>query len=335
MRTVARRAYAILLMLLTAASGQEHTSQPVPCLRLEREIPLSGVAGRIDHLSADIAGRRIFVAELGNGTVEAIDLNHGQSLGRIQGLEEPQGVAFVPTNGRLYVATGGDGFVRSFDLASWRALDIIKLGTDADNLRYDASHQQVLAGYGEGAIAVLGLNLTRLEEFKLPAHPESFQMTSDGRRILVNLPDNHSVASINYENHSVNPAWTRPGPLANFPMALDSENDRLFIACRRPARIAQMNATTGQVVGEMGTVGDADDLFYDRTLRQVYAIGGEGYVDVVDAQPGKPLAWLGHVATAPGARTGLYIPEWNQLVVAAPQRGHQNARLLIFSVSHP
>jgi hypothetical protein len=38
------------------------------------------------------------------------------------------------------------------------------------------------------------------------------------------------------------------------------------------------------------------------------------------------------VPTAPGARTGLYVPEWNRLLVAAPKQGLKDARLLVFSV---
>ena len=64
-------------------------------LVLERTIPLTGARGRIDHLAVDLQHRRLFVAELGNGSVEAIDVAHGVSLGRVTGLKEPQGLAYL------------------------------------------------------------------------------------------------------------------------------------------------------------------------------------------------------------------------------------------------
>jgi hypothetical protein len=43
-------------------------------LILERTISLKNVSGRIDHLDIDVRGKRAFIAELGNGSVDIIDL---------------------------------------------------------------------------------------------------------------------------------------------------------------------------------------------------------------------------------------------------------------------
>ena len=37
-------------------------------------VPLPGVEGRFDHFAVDLKGKRLFVAALGNDTVEVIDL---------------------------------------------------------------------------------------------------------------------------------------------------------------------------------------------------------------------------------------------------------------------
>ena len=74
-----------LIMLATAAAGAcssgawtQPNADGSPLLSLDGSIALPGVAGRIDHLAYDPHGRRLFVAELGNGTVEAIDLASGR-----------------------------------------------------------------------------------------------------------------------------------------------------------------------------------------------------------------------------------------------------------------
>src|SRR5438477_8893258 len=87
---------------------------PAP-LRLEKEIPLGNVKGRIDHLSADADGQRLFISALGNGTVEVVDLKQGQVVREIPGLKEPQGVLYDANSHRLFVASDGDGTLRSFD----------------------------------------------------------------------------------------------------------------------------------------------------------------------------------------------------------------------------
>lgn len=308
-------------------------AQSTPALRIEKEIPLPNVEGRIDHLSADVQGQRVFIAALGNNTVEAVDLQHGQRAAEIKGLKEPQGVLYVPANQTLYVANGADGTVRSFDGGTMQLLKSATLGDDADNLRYDVERKLVLAGYGSGAIATLGLDLAIKSETKLPAHPESFQLSADGHRLFVNLPGNLSVAVVNRDTDTVTAKWTHLGALSNFPMVLDEEHHRIFLACRLPARLLVVDTNSGAIVAGKPTVGDADDLYYDRSRKSIYVIGGEGYIDVLHISDENQLVSVAHVSTAPGARTGLFTPEWSKVLVAAPHRGSSVARLLVYSLA--
>lgn len=283
-------------------------AQSTPALRIQKEIPLRNVEGRTDHLSADVQGQRVFLAALGNNTVEAVDLQHGQRA-EIKGLKEPQGVLYDPANQTLYVANGADGTVRSFDGRTMQFLKSTTLGDDSDNLRYDVEHQLVLAGYGSGAIATLGLDLAVKSETKLPAHPESFQLSADGHRLFVNLPGNLSVAIVNRDISTVSAKWTHLGALSNFPMALDEEHHRIILTCRLPAPLLVVDTNTGGIVARTPTVGDADDLFYDRSRKSIYVIGGEGYIDVLHISDENQLVSGTHVSTSPGARTGLFAPE--------------------------
>ena len=61
-------------------------------LRLIQTIPLRNVEGRIDHMAVDVKGERLFIAALGNNTVEIVDLRAGKHMETITGLHEPQGV---------------------------------------------------------------------------------------------------------------------------------------------------------------------------------------------------------------------------------------------------
>jgi DNA-binding beta-propeller fold protein YncE len=324
--------FAMLVCCLLGA-GWALQAQTTPALHLEREIPLSQVEGRVDHLSADVAGKRVFVAALGNDTVEVVDLRLGRRVARIAGLHEPQGVLYLAANKTLYVAGGDDGKVRSFDGRTLQSLKIVNLGEDADDLRYDPVHGEVLAGYGTGGIAMLGLDLTRRADLHLPVHPEAFEVSGDGKELFVNLPHNRSIGKVDLTTRAVNAQWADPGAEANYPMALDSSGNRLYVACRQPGELVQLNAASGAVLAQISTVGDADDLFFDRARGVLYVIGGEGYIDVIQVGSGKTTKSVAHIPTQPGARTGLFVPEWNELLVAAPRRGQNPARLLVFSIA--
>jgi hypothetical protein len=41
---------------------------------------------------------------------------------------------------------------------------------------------------------------------------------------------------------------------------------------------------------------------------------------------------IARIDVAPGARTGLLVPEWNQLFVAVPKRGDQTADVRIYDL---
>src|SRR3989442_1385906 len=64
-------------------------------LRLVQTIPLPGVEGRIDPMAIDMAGQRLFIAALGNNSVEVLDLHAGKRVRSLTGFREPQGVAWT------------------------------------------------------------------------------------------------------------------------------------------------------------------------------------------------------------------------------------------------
>ena len=102
-------AAAALLLLTEIVYGQEPAA-----LALKNRIDLLNVNGRIDHFSADLKGQRLFMAALGNHTVEVLDVQTGKRIHSIADLAEPQGVYYEPTTNRLYVACASDGATKVF-----------------------------------------------------------------------------------------------------------------------------------------------------------------------------------------------------------------------------
>jgi len=116
---------------------------------------------------------------------------------------------------------------------------------------------------------------------KLAKHPESFQLEQNGSRIFVNVPDAKQVAVVDREKRAVIATWPMEKFQANFPMALDESNHRLFIGCRKPARLVVLDTDTGKPVTDLAISGDIDDLFYDLIRTQLYLSCGEGFIDVI------------------------------------------------------
>ena len=148
-----RLAFAVLLGgIWTGASARLAAAEEAgPPLVLEAKIPLKEVSGRIDHLAVDLARRRLFVAELGNNTVDVIDLDKQQPIQRLGGLKEPQGVAYVAATDSVVVANAKDGSVAFFGGGDLAPLGTIDLGDDADNIRLLGQTGRIVVGFGRAA----------------------------------------------------------------------------------------------------------------------------------------------------------------------------------------
>ena len=285
-------------------------------LALEQTIALDNVSGRIDHMAIDVAGKRLFVAELGNGTVDVIDLQAGRVAGRISNLSEPQGVAYIPDQDLIAVASAGDGSVRFYHAADMKPAKTIALGDDADNIRIDPAKGNILVGYGHGGLAIIDPKTqAKIADVRLPGHPESFQVDSESNRAFVNVPNAHQVVVADLEADKQAAAWGTAGLGSNFPMALGGPGEPLAVVFRNPPTLAVLNLATGGMAEKLGVCGDADDVFFDAKRRRFYVSCGEGAIDVVAYAPG--LERIARVPTSKGARTSIYAPQLDRLYVAA------------------
>ena len=326
-----RLAFSLVLLLpATIVALSSVHAQDASSLYLEKEIRLPGVEGRIDHFSVDVLGQRLFVAALENGTIEVLDVRKDERSAEIKGLSEPQGVYYSSQNGELYVASGGEGTLRVYDGNSLNLRQTLELGEDADNVRYDGRSRQILVGFGSGELGLVDASGQKVGTIPLSAHPESFQLEEEGSRIFVNVPKESAVAVVDRTKHTVIAKWGLDWTFANYPMAVDEEDKRLFVGCRLPARLVVLNTGSGQVVGKLPIVGDTDDVFFDPTHRIIYVIGGEGFVDVFRLRDPDHIEKVARVNSAPGARTGLFVSAFNRLFVAVPHRGSQAAKVIVY-----
>lgn len=298
-------------------------------LRLINSIPLPQVRGRIDHMAVDLKGQRLFVAALGNNTLEVLDLKRGERVTSVSGFDEPQGIVYIPESGKVVIANGGDGAVTFLDGQTLKPLKTVSTGGDADNVRYDSARGRVYVGYGEGALAVLSTDGERIGDVSVGGHPESFQL--DGDKIYVNVPSRREVAVVDADKLQVTKTWA-VSAAANYPMALDAVHHRLFIGARRPPSLLIYDTGTGKSVSPLEAGGDSDDIFYDGGHGRIYASFGEGAVFIYEQTDADHYRLAEKVPTAAGARTAFFSPELGRLFVAAPGHGTRAAEIMVYQL---
>jgi DNA-binding beta-propeller fold protein YncE len=284
-------------------------------------------------MAVDLARHRLFVAALGNDSLAVVDLQ-AQRLDRLIGeLPEPQGVGYDSASDTLYVANAGDGSVRLFKGADLSPTGRIELDSDADNIRVDSKAGRVFVGYGDGALAVIDTSThDKIASAPLKAHPESFQLDGNTDRIFVNVPNSSAIAVVDRVSGREIVSWPTAGRSANFAMALDQARQQVLVAFRQPADLGIFSAADGNLVASVPTCGDVDDLFVDPKRGRVYISCGEGFVDVLAAD-GSAYRRVAHIATAAGARTSLFVPQLDRLLLAVPAKGETAAAIWVYRPS--
>ena len=146
------------------------------------------------------------------------------------------------------------------------------------------------------------------------------------------MPDAQHIAVVDRGRGAVEATWPMADFKANFPMALDEADHRLFVCCRNPARLVVFDTQAGKRVADIGISGDIDDLFYDSDGRCLYASCGEGFVDIIVQKDMNRYERFERIPTSPGARTAYFSPELNEFYLAVPERGAQKAEIRIFEI---
>src|SRR5882724_12363877 len=312
----------------------QSTGRDILPLQLEEEIPVPGVAGRLDHFTADIKRKRLFVSALGNNTVEVIDTFAGRVVHSIKGLSQPQGPLYVPGVDKLYVANAEDGKVRVYEGATYALRKSLDFGNDPDNMRYDEASKMVFVGFGQdnGGIAMIDPKTDERvgQVYKTEGHPESFQVEASGGHIFVNVPDaGNVVESIDRASGKVT-KWPLKGLRANYAMALNEEDHRLFTVTRKTPMLVVFDSQTGSEVARLRAAGECDDIFFDASRKRIYVIGGEGIISVFQQNDPDHYELVANVPTTVGVRTGYWYTKRDRFYVGVPAKGNEPAQVWTF-----
>ena len=330
---------AALLFLNSLAVGQEIHGQGKPPLKQIQKIPMSNVKGRLDHLGVDLDGKRLFVAALGDdqNTVEVIDLEMGKRAFSIPGQSKPQGVFYSPDFRKLFVANGTDGTCKIFAGDTFKIIDNLPIGSDADHVGYDPATKYLYIGFGDansGGLAVIDThNNKHITDIKTDARPGGIKIEKSRPQAFVTLAGATRLGVVDLRKREQVTAWPT-GVQANVALALDEVHHRLFDGVRTPPTLVVLDTELGKQVARFEGVPGIDDLWYDASHQRVYASGGRGsevgFVYVYQQKDPAHYDLIAKVPTAPGAGTSFWSPQLNRLYVAAPSNEKYEAAILVF-----
>jgi hypothetical protein len=116
-------------------------------------------------------------------------------------------------------------------------------------------------------------------------------------------------------------------------VAFDEAAKRLYVVCRDPGMVVVMNSDTGAVVSTAPAPLRADEVMLDVATHRFYVPGGEGYIGVYDTSNPDSVKMIGKVPSAPGAKTGILLPNMKEMLVAASPGDTKNvAKIMTYQL---
>jgi DNA-binding beta-propeller fold protein YncE len=331
----------VLALALFGSSGAETRAQDKLPLRLVESIPMPNVKGRMDHMDVDVQGKRLFVAGLENGSLEVVDLRAGKWSKSIPGFKKTQGIAYVPSLNKVFVASGDDGMLRVFRGDTLDLLDEIKLDLGPNRVAYDPGSELLYVGYGGkdagkdyGEVGIIDAKTDKhLGDLKVEAHPSELLLNRSGKTLFVFVSMANKVQVVDTRKREVISTWPVSGQ-RNGDGAIDEQTHRLLIGTRTPPQVIAMDSETGSEVANLPTVEGMDGVYFDAARKRVYVSGGRGYdvgyIFVYQQKDADHYETIGKLPTKPGAGTSFWSAKLNRYYVAAPAHGKEEAAILVF-----
>ena len=328
------------LLFVPAPISKTDAQEKLP-LRLVQTIPMPNVKGRIDHMDVDVQGKRLFVAGLENGSLEVVDLGAGKRSKSVPDFKKTQGVAYVPSLNKVFVASGDDAMLRVFRGDSLELIDSVKLEPGPNRVTYDPHTSVLYVGYGGkdagkdyGEVGIIEAKTDKhVGDIKVDAHPAELLLDSSGKTLYVFVSASSKVQVADTQKREVVSTWPVSSQ-RNGDGAFDEKTHRLFIGTRTPPKMIAMDANTGKEVASLPTVEGMDGVYFNAAQKRVYVSGGRdndvGSVFVYQQKDADHYELIGKIPTRSGAGTSFWSPELNRFYVGAPAHDNEEAAILVF-----
>lgn len=338
LRSLGLTTFACIMVFGSSVNAQSQGKEP---LRLVQTIPLPSVKGRIDHMDVDVKGQRLFVAGLENGTLEVVDLKAAKGTRSIPGFKAPQGIAYIPSLNKIFVASNDDGMVRVFRGDTLELINTIHLDLGCNRVAYDPHTGLLYVGYGgkvagkdHGEVGIINAKTEKhVGDIDVGLRAAEILMDKSGQTLFVFDNIASKIQMIDARKRAMVAAWQvssqRPGD-----GAFDEASHRLLIGTRMPPTMTVMDSQTGKEIMSLPTVEGMDGVYYDAVHKRVYVSGGRdadvGYVFVYQQTDADHYEQTGKISTRTFAGTSFWSPELNRYYVAAAANDKEVAAILVF-----
>ena len=329
MTKLALRRFPVVLAAVwlgSASLAQGGASLPVK----EKEIALPG-EGSWDYVTVDSAAGRLYVAH--GTTIEVIDAQKNEKVGRVEGLDGAHGTAIVSELKRGFSTSGRNDKLIVFDLETLATVDEVATGVGPDAVLYVTALAEVWTmNHRGGTITCVDAKSLEVKKtIEVGGALEAAVEDPAQAKVFVNVEDKNLLAVIDARKHEVVARHAAAPGEEPAGLAIDRKNGLLFLGCGNQ-KLVVMEATTGKVVTSLDIGEHCDGVAFDPELGNVFAScrGASSAIHEKDPQTFEPLGPLDE------GKTCTLDPRTHKLYITAGKRGENDSvKVLVYTPKPP
>ncbi len=280
-------AIALLVVGVAYAWNTVGAAGPALPLKLLGDFPLTGNPTRFDYASADRKDEWLWLAHMGDGTVESFDVKANRVILTVPlgANASVRGILFA--NGEVYAAAQGVGAVVVLDTHG-KHIASIAIG-DPDGLAYDPVTMRVFVSdeSGNRDVVIDAKTHTRFGTVELGGKAGNTQYDPVSKHIFVGVQTRNELAEIDPFTLKIIRRYPLSGCFSSHSVVIDSDQQAAYVACQSNARLVRLDMRTGRVTGSGGVGVGVDVLALDASLQRLYASSESGVISVYDVRAGR------------------------------------------------
>jgi DNA-binding beta-propeller fold protein YncE len=286
-RAAALAATTVVAVALVFAANPVAGRTPGLPLERVRDVRLPGRSSRFDYQSIDAPGRRLYIAHLGDSTLDVIDLDALTVVATVPELADVHGVLAAPEIGRVFASATGTNELVTLNASSDQIIARTPTGQFPDGIAYDPSDDLVLVSNKNAGSETL----------------------IEGRsgRVVRTLQLGDEVGNVAYDPSSALAyvAVRPPDQLVAFDPTIGTITDRIrldnchgahgvyvqpqtqqaFVACENNAKVVLVDLRNHRQITAESVGNNPDVLAYDPNLSRLYVAAESGVVTAFSTTP--------------------------------------------------
>ena len=289
--------------------------------KLQKTAKVGGDGG-FDYVTADAAGRRLYVGRSGNpGRVTVFNLDTLAKVGEVPNTNRVHGATVSPKSHHGFASSNP---VVMFDSKTLATIKTIEVKGNPDGYLYDPFNDRVYIlshskPHATAINAADGSIAGTIDD--LGGAPE--EAATDGKgTIYVDIEDAHSIAVVDAKTLTVKTHYDLAGKGDGCAgLALDVKNQVLFAACRNPQNMVILSARDGKILANLPLAGGSDGAIFNPSTMEAFSTQGNGTLTIVKENSPTSFEVEQNLQTMNGARTIAFDSQTNHFFTMSQERG--------------